>query len=230
MGWQYNLHQGINLFVENKILQTDAKRQEDTAAEILKRLTDQPGLILADEVGMGKSYVALAVAVSVALQDKQKRPVVVMVPPSLTDKWIREFEVFKENCITPVIGKRLKSKIALNRYDFLKLLDDTDDKRAHIIFLTHGSLNRESTNDKWAKIALIQRALYRRREISDIYTSLYKNLGKILYLEHFERKDPDIWQHILNNDSSYWARILINSGLALTKIMMILFLNYLRIK
>src|SRR6266545_3030430 len=35
----------------------DARRQMRTAAEILKRFEDQPGLILADEVGMGKTYV-----------------------------------------------------------------------------------------------------------------------------------------------------------------------------
>lgn len=214
MAWQYNLHKDINLFVKNKILQADATRQEKTAAEILNRLASQPGLVLADEVGTGKSYVALAVAVSVALQDTKNRPVVVMVPPSIADKWVREFEVFKENCISPVIGKKLRSKIALNRYDFLKLLDDSDDKRSHLIFLTHGSLNRESTNDKWAKIALIQRALYRRREVDDVYASLYKNLGKILYMEHYDRKFPGIWEKVLNTDPSNWSKILFKSGLA----------------
>ena len=39
----------------------DAERQEATAQSILSDLARQPGVILADEVGMGKTYVALAV-------------------------------------------------------------------------------------------------------------------------------------------------------------------------
>ncbi len=42
------------------------RRQERTAQEILRRLEHQPGVILADEVGMGKTFVALGVAASVA--------------------------------------------------------------------------------------------------------------------------------------------------------------------
>lgn len=44
----------------------DARRQERTAREIVDRLNNQPGLILADEVGLGKTFVALAVAASIA--------------------------------------------------------------------------------------------------------------------------------------------------------------------
>ena len=58
----------------------DADRQSRTATEILHRLDNQPGVVLADEVGMGKTYVALAVAVSVLEATKRRRPVVVMVP------------------------------------------------------------------------------------------------------------------------------------------------------
>src|SRR5437867_12511602 len=77
-----------------RVSQEDAQRQEVTAREILQRLAKQPGLVLADEVGMGKTFVALAVAASVALSDRQRRPVVVMVPPSLRNKWPTDFDVF----------------------------------------------------------------------------------------------------------------------------------------
>ena len=72
--------------ITGRISADDAERQEKTAREILARFAAQPGIILADEVGMGKTFVALAVAVSVALADKEKRPVVVMVPSSLKQK------------------------------------------------------------------------------------------------------------------------------------------------
>jgi len=68
----YPLNRKIDLHVEGRISAEDAARQERTAREILARLTRQPGVILADEVGMGKTFVALAVAVSVALEDRRR--------------------------------------------------------------------------------------------------------------------------------------------------------------
>ena len=56
----------IDLHTPGRISEKDARRQVATVEEILKRLEHQPGLILADEVGMGKTFVALAVAISVA--------------------------------------------------------------------------------------------------------------------------------------------------------------------
>ncbi len=47
-----------------RISREDADRQSATVKEILRRLERQPGLVLADEVGMGKTFVALAVAVA----------------------------------------------------------------------------------------------------------------------------------------------------------------------
>ena len=81
------------------ISRPDAQRQEATVREILARLQRQPGLVLADEVGMGKTYVALAVAVSVAWGDHKRRPVVIMVPPSLKEKWPTEVETFVSRCL-----------------------------------------------------------------------------------------------------------------------------------
>jgi SNF2-related domain len=94
---------------DRRITPEDARRQEVTAQEILLRLARQPGVVLADEVGMGKTFVALAVAASVALSDKQRRPIVVMVPPSLRLKWPRDFDVFNRECLPPDLGGRLKS-------------------------------------------------------------------------------------------------------------------------
>ncbi|MCH7728771.1 MAG: hypothetical protein IH991_20145, partial [Planctomycetes bacterium] len=65
---------------------SEQQRQRGEAEEILWRLGRQPGVVLADEVGMGKTFVALAVIFSVGVQSR-KGPVVVMVPPNLVDKW-----------------------------------------------------------------------------------------------------------------------------------------------
>ena len=90
--------QSISLRTD-RISPVDAERQERTAADILKRLEKQPGVILADEVGMGKTFVALATAASVALARPDGGPVVVMVPPSLKQKWPKDWEVFRQHCL-----------------------------------------------------------------------------------------------------------------------------------
>src|SRR3954447_15905693 len=122
----------------DRVPDEDADRQQRTAEEILRRLRDQPGLVLADEVGMGKTYVALAVAVSVIEATRRKHPVVVMVPSAVAEKWPTEWAVFSERCLAP--GHGLRASAPLRRgSEFLKLLDDPASTRSHIIFLTHGA-------------------------------------------------------------------------------------------
>ena len=56
------LPDSLNLHVEGRLSEADAKRQARSAQVILERFRTQPGVILGDEVGMGKTFVALAVA------------------------------------------------------------------------------------------------------------------------------------------------------------------------
>ena len=107
--------------IEVRALPTRRAEVEATAREILRRLEAQPGLILADEVGMGKTFVALAVAASVALH--RKHPVVVMVPPALKEKWPRDLTVFTEKCLEPDLHAKLSYGFAERATQFFKLLD-----------------------------------------------------------------------------------------------------------
>lgn len=91
----------------DRVADADADRQLTTAAEILRRFDDQPGIVLADEVGMGKTYVALAVAVSVLEATRRRRPVVIMVPSAVAEKWPTEWAVFSERCLLPNHGLRV---------------------------------------------------------------------------------------------------------------------------
>jgi hypothetical protein len=97
-------------------IQDDAERQHATAQEILHRFSstdpnDRRELVLlADEVGLGKTYVALAVAVSVldAIRKGEQpddlpaqKPVVLVLTPdseALYNKWRREAVEFKQKC------------------------------------------------------------------------------------------------------------------------------------
>lgn len=97
----------------------DAERQTRTVDTLLKRFFDSKGAdrfeiqILADEVGMGKTFVALGLAYSVLSHLKQKRVeadldgcyqrILVITPNNhaLYRKWIREVAEFRRRCVLP---------------------------------------------------------------------------------------------------------------------------------
>ncbi len=203
MSWEYSISKGIDLFVKGRIAKQDAKRQNRTAKEILRRLHNQPGLILADEVGMGKTFVALAVATSVYLEDKKHRPVVVMVPSSLKEKWPRDYTLFRERAVQGTINQSLDYGKAEKAEQFLKFLDDPPERRKAIIFLTHGAMSR-GLRDGWIKLALIQRALHRRWNTEKIKKALYRSLGQILNMRWAERHRESIWEELLNKHPEKW--------------------------
>lgn len=198
-----------------RVEEADALRQERTARVILQRLYDQPGLVLADEVGMGKTFVALAVATSVALSDSKRRPVVVMVPPSLKRKWPDDFSVFAETCLPPEIARKMCAASADSAVEFLKLLDDPEERRKSIIFLTHGAMHRglgSGGADAWIKLVVIQRALRGRHNTGAIRASLHRCLGKLLRRQGVERRAYGIWEKLLDHSPDEWPKILKRHG------------------
>lgn len=207
----YPFHNQIKLHVEGRISAEDAKRQETTAKEILRRLQKQPGVILADEVGMGKTFVALAVAVSVALSNDRGDPVVVMVPPSLKEKWPADFDLFCERCLPKSLTEKLRSGRAERAVEFLKLLDDPPERKKSIIFVTHGAMSR-SLGDKWVRLVLIYQALKNRRGTEQLKKVLKNVLAELLYMKWVERTGKHIWEELLATHPSKWLKILHKRG------------------
>jgi hypothetical protein len=152
-----NLRERLDLR-NDRISEADAVRQLRTIAEVLRRLANQPGLVLADEVGMGKTFVALGVAMIAALADKGRRPVVVMVPPSVHEKWPRDFAVFRDLAIKCPNEKSLRAASAASALEFFRLIDNSVRHRPHIIFLKHGAFHVQNI-DQWVRLALIKRAI-----------------------------------------------------------------------
>lgn len=145
----------------DRLPEQDAQRQMQTAAEICRRLNHQPGVVLADDVGMGKTFVALAVAASIAQQDPT-RQIVVMVPAPVGDKWPKDWSVFQARCLRggPLI--RATEHTVRRGAEFLKLLDDPPETRKQIIFLSHWALST-NLDDPFIKLALVRTAfLYQR--------------------------------------------------------------------
>ena len=74
----------------------DIQRQEDTVLRALAMLDVRPGVVLADEVGLGKTYEALGVAAAFRRRRGPDAKIVVVTPgPDLNDKWRAEFVRFR---------------------------------------------------------------------------------------------------------------------------------------
>lgn len=197
----WHAHPGLHLR-NDRVPDTDADRQQRTAVEILRRLEDQPGLVLADEVGMGKTFVALAVAVSVLQSTRRQNPVVVMVPSAVADKWPTEWEVFSDRCLPPKHGLRASGAVRRGS-EFLKLLDDDAASRKHLIFLTHGALTR-SLNDPFIRLALIRRAMLRRQSMDQQRRAVARFGSSLLRDRRF---DEDVTAKLLGSPIRQWFSI-----------------------
>lgn len=200
---------GIRLHVIDRISAGDAARQEKTAREILARFAERPGLVLADEVGMGKTFVALAVAASVALSDR-RRPVVVMVPPSLKEKWPSDFGVFAEQCLTDQLRGRVRCSSAETGVQFLKRLDDPPERRASLIFLTHGAMSRTLT-DGWVRLAIIHRALYRRQD-QRLRGTVDRCAASLVEVASRVWRQPDLCPALLAAPPETWLAVMRKYG------------------
>jgi superfamily II DNA or RNA helicase len=200
----------INLQVRGRVLPEDALRQSRAAAAILERLREQPGVVLADEVGMGKTFVALAVAASVAWSDRRRRPVVVMVPRGLAVKWQRDFDLFAKRCIRPEEDqKATRCTVAEDAAGLFAALDDMPRRRASLVLLTHGAFHR-SLRDPWIRLALLKRALS-AHSLRSQRRALPRFASGMLRIRS-RRLDEDLLQRLLKAPSWRWRRLLERAG------------------
>ncbi len=147
------LTHSLHLHTESRFEQ-DWARQRRTANDILHRLQTTEGVILADQVGMGKTYVALAVVASQILSTAEPGRVVVLVPPAVADKWVREWMKFSESLLAADTGIRCVSKPIRSGDEFLKKLDDRRNEREHILIVTHTALTT-TLKDTFIQLALL---------------------------------------------------------------------------
>ncbi len=159
---------------KQRIQPDDASRQAETASAILRSLVDRPGVLLSDEVGMGKTYVALAVAASVIIATKGRQgPVVVMVPGRLRRKWQREWKQFKRHCSLDGSLDWIRDTYAHSPTDFFKLLDDHEHQRNQLVFTTTGCFSK-GFNDAWIKLAMIRLARQKTKMSAQQKQSIFR--------------------------------------------------------
>ena len=197
---------GSRLDLKNdRISDQDALRQLRTIAEILRRLPNQPGIVLADEVGMGKTFVALGVAMVAALADRGKRPVVIMVPSSVHEKWPRDFAVFKDLAIKLPKDKGLRAEPVSSALEFFKLMDNDAKNRPHIIFLKHGAFHVQNI-DQWVRLALIKRAML-GMHLGEKRSALPR-FSAALLRPRSSYNAPELFGKLLNTPNREWRNII----------------------
>jgi superfamily II DNA or RNA helicase len=221
----------LGIRLNSRVPEADQKRQRQEVVEILRRLRSQPGVILADEVGMGKTFVALASAYSVAMSSRHG-PVIVMVPANLVDKWEQDLKSFCElylekrhpvqrNCATKADlsdPTAIIYGVARHSIELMKLLDDPPRKRCHLIFLAQGAMSRRQT-DKWIRLALIAEALRRHgrgkaTRLIQVKQQLHRFLAELLWAVGEERAHnwrEELWQSLLRTDPEAWKDIYNNA-------------------
>ena len=179
---------------------------------------------MADEVGMGKTFVALAIAYSVAIRSP-KGPVIVMVPSNLVDKWKQDLGTFCELYLDrrrPVDRGAATTKdfadpsvlrygVALHSIDLLKLLDDPPRVWCHLIFLAQRAMSRRQS-DKWIRLALIAEALRKHGRgkagrLIQVKEQIHWYLAELMYALGEERAQDlgvELWQRLLRTDPGVW--------------------------
>lgn len=207
--------------------EADQIRQRAEVDEILRRLNNQPGVILADEVGMGKTFVALGIAHSVAIRSPHG-PVIIMVPANLIDKWEQDLKKFCELYLANrhIVNRATATSsdlanqtvvrygIARHSVDLMRLLDDPPRERCHFIFVAQGAMARSPT-DKWIRLYLIAEALRRHgrgkaNRLIQVKKRIHHFLAELLWAIGEERAHQwgeELWRALLQTDPTVWLSI-----------------------
>ena len=217
----------LGIRMKDRVPAADQERQRAEVNAILARFRRQPGVILADEVGMGKTFVALAVAYSVATRSP-RGPVIVMVPANLIDKWEQDLATFCELYLDnrhPVcchgatrkdltVPESVRYGTVRHSVELMRLLDDPPRRRCHLILLAQGAMSR-SQRDKWVRLALISEALRRHGRggggrLIKVKQQIHRFLAELLWAIGEERAHDwgdELWKSLLKTESSAWKRI-----------------------
>jgi hypothetical protein len=133
-----------------------------------------------------------------------------MVPPSLKEKWPRDFGVFTEQCLNDEQRARLQCASAETGVQFLKRLDDTQERRASLIFLTHGAMSRTLT-DGWVRLAIIHRALYRRQD-QRLRGAVERCAASLVEVASRTGRQPELCPALLAAPPETWLAVMRKHG------------------
>ena len=195
---------------QEQIAPDDAVRQERTARRILDALREQPGIVLADEVGMGKTYVALAVMASVLeWRGRKGAPIVVMLPPGLLEKWRREWKNFRATCCRPGQFDWVRDPVAHEALDFVRLV--SGEKRADVVWMTTTCFSREY-RDPWVELAMIRWVLGTMRLSESSRAAIYKWTPRMIKKGPRSGLTSQVMELLLRKPHADWQAVLVREG------------------
>lgn len=184
----------------------DWARQRQTAEVILQRLESQEGVVLADQVGMGKTFVALAVATSQILRSAKSTQVVVFVPSRVAEKWINEWGKFRESLLLPGVDVRCVNHPIRSGEDFIKALDEPAKSRNHLVIVTHEALTA-TLKDSFIQLALLYYATRGRHNVQKMRGRISMCSDGAKGLIRDRRLSPGIVQQLLNTMPERWQEM-----------------------
>lgn len=121
------MKQVLNKTAPDSKLQADWDRQRETAKAVLARHSDGiHSVLLADEVGMGKTYAALAtIAMHIFETAENNRKALLIVPNTLlSSKWEQEIRTFNRDYLIRQGGKELRPLVVGGYWDLVQNLHD----------------------------------------------------------------------------------------------------------
>lgn len=210
--WKFDSSIDLGGLGSRRIESVDGERQQATAEAILNDLRDRPGIVLADEVGMGKTYVALAVAASVISSTRGRSgPVVIMVPSRLRRKWQREWKQFQDHCAPKQSFEWVRAEYAHTPTEFFRLKDDRGKRRCHLVFITTGCFSL-GLQDPWIKLAFIRLA----RRHTKLSPQLKRRIGRwaaTLVRQVTSRNlTNEVVEELMRKPVTTWKAVLVRSG------------------
>ncbi len=153
---------------------------------------------------MGKTFVALGAAFIAAYGDLGRNPAVVMVPPSLTQKWPQDARFFIDHCLS-VAYRNPRFESAPTALAFLRLLDRPPGARPHVVFLNHGAFHL-SHIDHWTKLALVSRAMHAMR-LGERRSALPRFAASILRVKS-RLDEPELYKRLLDRPYDEWKDVI----------------------
>jgi hypothetical protein len=95
------LHLDAEAARRSDVTAKEVTRQEDTVLQALDVLEREPGVVFADEVGMGKTFEALGLIACYRRQNPESRVLVISPGPDLNQQWVGNVARFRESGFFP---------------------------------------------------------------------------------------------------------------------------------
>ena len=131
---------------------------------VADRIKNNRGLLIADEVGLGKTRIAVTVALAVIQCGGR---VAILIPPGLADQWSKEFQKYRDSLAESGDSITDPSKCFLRKYEDMFLRDERDSEflcTRPLVFVSHRfgvpqNLSDNSQESKWLFPMRVKRRL-----------------------------------------------------------------------